>query len=313
MGKTKKIKNNRWENLAGFRYAHRGLFHEPRSASRRVPPHPGLIPVRPRWIDDIREWKVQGKKIVPENSMEAFRKAVKHGFGSELDVHLTRDGRLAVFHDDNLFRMTGEDMIIEETTYERLKEIPLLDTAARIPLLEEVLDLYTSEAALTDREDQRGEGRGKLHLPLIIELKPEGNTAMLCSRVMEVIDRYPTLNYCVESFDPRAVYWLGKHRPDVIRGQLTENFMKSRDAVKKWGYVCTFGMWSVAPNLLSKPDFIASKFQDRRNYFIRLSHRLGVHQVNWTIRSMKDLRTVDREGGIGIFERFLPDSTIKEH
>lgn len=82
--------------------------------------------------------------------------------------------------------------------------------------------------------------------------------------------------------------------------------MKSREAVHRWGRLLTFWMWSVAPDLLSRPDFIASKFADRKNPFIRLSHKLGVKQVNWTIKNEDDLETVNREGGLSIFERFMP-------
>lgn len=301
MRKRNEEKNNRWEKLQGFRYAHRGLFHQPRSASKKVPDSAQSARRRPLWLEDIGRWKAEGRRIIPENSMNAFRHAVRHGFGSELDVHLVRDGKLVVFHDDTLFRMTGIDRRVKDMCWKELSEVRLLDTSARIPLLEEVLALYTSRKAMsTDTEKQ-------VFLPLIIELKAEGNIAELCTRVMETIDRYPALNYCIESFDPRVVYWFRRHRPDVIRGQLTENFMKSREAVRQWGHLMTFGMWSVAPDILSKPDFIACKFRDRRNPFIRLSHRLGVHQVNWIIRNREEMKTVDREGGLTIFERFLPD------
>ncbi len=332
--KNRRMKNNSWENLQGFRYAHRGLFHEPSSASRKV-----LIPeMAPLWREAVWRWKKEGKRIIPENSMKAFRLAVRHGFGSELDVHLTADDRLVVFHDDSLLRMTGTDRRIEEMTWDELRQIRLLDTECRIPLLEEVFDLYTSSAALTQRVDRRrpegrspgrkhlkfqgpagneSEGRSPdkdrpefrmLHLPLIIELKTAGNAARLCSRVTELADRYPALNYCMESFDPRAVYWLRRNRPDVIRGQLTENFMKSREAVRQWGYLMTFGMWSVAPDILSRPDFIACKYCDRKNIFILLSNRLGVRRVNWVIRNHEELAKVDGEGGLSIFERFIPDA-----
>ncbi len=346
--KKARQKNNLWENLQGFRYAHRGLFHQPRSASRKV-----LLPfASPVWREDIAYWKRTGRKILPENSMRAFRMAVRCGFGSELDVHLTADGRLVVFHDTNLVRMTGIDHRVEEMTWRQLRQVRLLDTDCRIPLLEEVLQLYTSPKALTQRPDARtgklNPGKGKpdartgnpdakagkstgmdteapksrdeegtaleseraselLHLPLIIELKAEGNVSDLCRNVMEMVDRYPALNYCIESFDPRVVYWLRRHRPDVIRGQLTENFMKSREAVRQWGHLMTFGMWSVAPDILSRPDFISSKYPDRKNIFILLSHRLGVRQVNWIIKSREELLEVEREGGLGIFERFIPD------
>ena len=325
MSRRRQKKNNTWDNLSGFRYAHRGLFHQPLSASVKI-----LIPpLTPLWKDDIVQWKAEGKKIVPENSMAAFRMAVKHGFGSELDVHLTKDGRLAVYHDTNLIRVCGVNEEIENLTWDEVRQLRLLDTDARIPEFSEVLDLYTSPKARTDRIDARtasdtktgsgvktasdtntsaarSEEQEYLYLPLIIELKAEKNVKELCAAVMEQIDRYPSLNYCVESFDPRVVYWFRKHRPDVIRGQLTENFCRSRDAVRKWGYIMTFGMWCGAPDILSRPDFIASKFRDRKNLIMRLRHRLGVRQVNWTIKNRRQLDDVDREGGLSIFERFNP-------
>ena len=325
MSRRRQKKNNTWDNLSGFRYAHRGLFHQPLSASVKI-----LIPpLTPLWKDDIEQWKAEGKKIVPENSMAAFRKAVKHGFGSELDVHLTKDGRLAVYHDTNLIRVCGVNEEIENLTWDEVRQLRLLDTDARIPEFSQVLDLYTSPKARTDRIDARtasdtktgsgvktasdtntsaarSEEQEYLYLPLIIELKAEKNVKELCAAVMEQIDRYPSLNYCVESFDPRVVYWFRKHRPDVIRGQLTENFCRSRDAVRKWGYIMTFGMWCGAPDILSRPDFIASKFRDRKNLIMRLRHRLGVRQVSWTIKNRRQLDDVDREGGLSIFERFNP-------
>ena len=44
---------------------------------------------------------------VPENSLEAFRRAVEAGYGAELDVQRTRDGQIVVFHDDSLQRACG--------------------------------------------------------------------------------------------------------------------------------------------------------------------------------------------------------------
>lgn len=310
-------KNNSWENLSGFLYAHRGFFEEPRSVSGKL----AGLQKEPVWREDLQNWRKQGKRVIPENSMAAFRRAAAHGCGIELDVHMLSDGTLAVIHDSSLFRVTGLKREVEDLTVQDLSSIYLLETRQTIPLLSQVLDLYTSPQALSDRLDIRckapeegsgpaeregGQSARLLHLPMIIELKAEHNVRQLCEGVMELIDRYPSLNYCIESFDPRVVFWFRKHRPDVIRGQLTENFMKSREAVHRWGRLLTFWMWSVAPDLLSRPDFIASKFADRKNPFIRLSHKLGVKQVNWTIKNEDDLETVNREGGLSIFERFMP-------
>ena len=46
-------------------------------------------------------------KSVPENSIAAFRLAAREGYGVELDVHLSQDGQVVVFHDDTLERVCG--------------------------------------------------------------------------------------------------------------------------------------------------------------------------------------------------------------
>lgn len=321
-------KNNSWRNLTGFRYAHRGYFEQPNTASR----YPKNELSTPLWRDDVRRIGKTGGLLIPENSMAAFERAVQYGFGSELDVHLAKDGSLPVVHDSNLLRMTGREGDVEQLTREELDRYTLLGTDQKIPELEEVLKLYTSREAATTREREaaclrpwllprrasavkkafRKAGESPdgeaLCLPLIIELKATDQTcSSLCEKVMELIDRFPSLNYCVESFDPRSVLWFRKNRPDVLYGQLTENFTKSRSAVRDWGRISTFGMWCGATNLRTHPDFIACKYADRRNPAIRLSYLLGVRQVSWTLHSQEELDIVEHEGGVGIFERFLPD------
>ena len=77
-----------WDYFRKWRYAHRGYHDKPR---------------------------------IPENSLPAFRRAVQCGFGAELDVHLMKDGHLAVIHDASLRRTAGADVEIEDLTAEELK------------------------------------------------------------------------------------------------------------------------------------------------------------------------------------------------
>ena len=55
-------------------------------------------------------------EAIPENSMAAFRAALDHGYGIELDVHLLKDGNLAVIHDHSLLRTTGVEVEVEDLT-----------------------------------------------------------------------------------------------------------------------------------------------------------------------------------------------------
>ena len=118
---------------------------------------PGMERKREIWKFRGTQWAHRGlhdkKSGIPENSMAAFREAIRANKGIELDVHLTKDKKIAVFHDDSLKRMCKGSGTIEEKTWEELKKLRLLETAEPIPLLEDVLHLV----------------QGKV--PILIELK----------------------------------------------------------------------------------------------------------------------------------------------
>lgn len=79
-----------------------------------------------------------------ENTWPAFRRACELGVGIELDVQITKDGVVLVFHDDNLKRLSGKNLRIEETDYEKIKDLRIGKlgrrkfSADRIPLAYEV-------------------------------------------------------------------------------------------------------------------------------------------------------------------------------
>ena len=142
---------------------------------------------------------------IPGNSRKAFRRAVQSGFGAELGVHLLSDGTLAVIHDSLLKRMTGKEGVIEDCTQKDLPSLYLSGTQETVPTFREVLQIFNGI------------------MPLIIELKTyNGNTAALTQAVCKVLDDYAGL-YCPESFDPQVLVW-----PDIIRGQLSMDFIKER-------------------------------------------------------------------------------------
>ena len=114
------------------------------------------------------------KPSVPENSLAAFRRAIKHGLASELDIHLLADGSLAIFHDEDLERQTGVKGKIEDYDITNLRKLRLEGTDEMIPTFDEVLDLYEDTG-----------------LALLIELKSvKGNYKKLTKAVAERLDRY---------------------------------------------------------------------------------------------------------------------------
>lgn len=67
-----------------------------------------------------------------ENTCSAFVAAGNRSyFGIETDVHLTADGKFIIIHDDDTLRVSGELYAVEETDFETLRQICLLDTDGR--------------------------------------------------------------------------------------------------------------------------------------------------------------------------------------
>ena len=65
-------------------------------------------------------------------------------------------------------------------------------------------------------------------------------------------------------------------------------------------------------NRLTKPDFIAYKFEDRNNNVLRsLIGRKGYDEVSWTIKSADEFRTAVRDGSVPVFEQISPGELKK--
>ena len=241
-------------------------------------------------MEKFRNWKYAHRGLhdgdKPENSLAAFRAAVDAGYGAELDVHLLNDGTLAVIHDYDLQRITGREGKVEDLTFEDLSTITLSGTEQTIPTLDQVLQIFSGKT------------------PLIVELKCSGNNhAALCEAACRRMDEYDGL-YCMESFDPRAVNWLRKNRKDIVRGQLSENWIGKKlpiPGILKW--MLTYHLM----NIYTRPDFIAYKYEDRKAFGTDICRKLlRVPGVSWTLKTREEYDTAVNEGWIPIFEGFQP-------
>ena len=228
-------------------------------------------------------------KTVPENSMAAFKQAVERGYGIELDVRLTADGRVVVFHDDTLKRMCGADRQVISLTLKELQAYRLLDTQERIPLFSEVLGLVAGRT------------------PLIVELKQVDEYALLSRLTWALLKEYKGA-FCIESFDPRIVAWFRKNAPQVLRGQLSANHMKS----KNLPWFQRFMLTNLLTNYMGRPHFIAYSEGSMGNINFRLCTRmLGALPVAWTVRSIETFERLQREGcTMQIFEFIDPPAKV---
>ncbi len=215
----------------------------------------------------------------PENSAEAFRRAVEKGFAIELDVHVTKDNYVAVFHDDNLKRMTGVDKEIAETTMAELRQLRLQNTSERIPTIQEVLKIVN--------------GR----VPLLIELKGSITHIGRLERAL----RYSMKNYkgfwAVQSFNPLRLNWFKKNMPKIPRGMLItkpEDF-KMRIAS------CPF-VWK----LLVRPQFLSYDIKCMTMDKMMIAIANDCLLLTWTIRLKEVLVEAEKFSDSVIFENFIP-------
>lgn len=225
---------------------------------------------------------------VPENSLAAFQKAVEAGFGIELDVQVSRDGVPVVFHDFTLDRMCGVEGKVCDYSYEELRRFTLLGAGERIPAFSEVLKLV--------------DGR----TPLIVELKTERTDMSVCRAVDRLCRHYKGL-YCIESFNPLAVFWYRRHRREIVRGQLADAFIKEGEYV---GTV-SFLLQNLMFNWVGKPDFIAYNCKYPKMLSARLCKMLYRSKAAaWTIRSREELAEARKYYDMFIFDSFVPAKKV---
>ena len=153
-------------------------------------------------------------------------------------------------------------------------------------------------------------------VPLIVELKcdPKVDPAPLCEAVSKMLDEYKEKYggiYCVESFNPFVVKWYRKNRPDVFRGQLSEQFYKKKTNRSFVGIIMEY----LFVNVLGRPDFVAYNCKHEKSVMLHVWRKLYHAPVAlWTVRSQNELdRLVSRgwDSCCYIFEGFVPDKKIR--
>ena len=224
-------------------------------------------------------------RATPENSLPAFRAAADAGYGIELDVQLSKDEAVVVFHDDTLDRVCGVHGRVDAFTLQELREMRLCGTEEGIPLFTEVLDAVGGRS------------------PLIVELKTGPRNDLLCRKTLALLRAYQGA-YCIESFDPRIVAWFRRNAPDITRGQLSnppEDFVSEGQSPLR-----SFLLGGVWLNFLARPHFIAYG-PGPKPLSVRIAEVLGAFRVCWTVRPEDDIDAKQRENDCVIFEFYRPD------
>ncbi|MBP1743242.1 MAG: glycerophosphodiester phosphodiesterase [Firmicutes bacterium] len=213
-----------------------------------------------------------------ENSMPAFAETVAKGYAIELDVQLTKDKQLVVFHDKKLKRMFGKDEYLSDLTYQELSQLRLANSSESVPLFSDVLSFVDGK------------------VPILIEIKNEGEIGELESMLYEELKDYDG-QYAVQSFNPFSVKWFRDNAPEVLRGQLSGSFIITDYDVEYAGttrlpWYKQFLLSNLLLDFESKPNFIAYETENVDESDMENLRKLDVPVLGWVIDDEEEYERV---------------------
>lgn len=219
-------------------------------------------------------------ELYDENSIAAFKNAVDHNYGIELDVHLLTDGELVVFHDNNLKRIVGVDKEVDSLSSSDLNDYLLPKTKTPLPLLKDVLELVDGK------------------VPILIELKIENYFNKDFPRILlELLDTYEYKDtIALQSFNPFAVKWLRKNQTyPYPLGQLGSDILPGQS---KFTHFMFRNLYILK---ISKPNFL--------NYEVNFINKKKIQKyrkkrplITWTIDNPEKLEIARKQADNIIFE-----------
>ncbi len=223
-----------------------------------------------------------------ENTIPAVTAAIERGFSIEVDLQLTADEQVIVFHDGTLDRLTETTGRIDRLNLSAVRATRLRDSSDRIPTLEELLE----EVA----------GR----VPLVMELKSHWNGDRRLERAVATTLTDYAGPAAIMSFDPasmRAMRYLVPHLP---RGLVADSFNP-----EDWPDVPAHNRFALRHLLAASyvlPQFIAYGVKALpANAPLLIRHVFGLPLLTWTVRTQDERAVADRWANQMIFEGFDPD------
>ena len=219
-----------------------------------------------------------------ENSMSAFAAAADMGYGIELDVRLSSDGELVVYHDDGLERVAGQRGLVKDYTADELGSMKLLNTEDTIPRFSDVLKLIN--------------GR----VPLLIEIKETTKDNSVSLALVDMLRGYNG-EYIIESFNPLSLRTVRKNLPGATCGILSHRYMKYEPYRKPLYFL----LQALLFNRIANPAFVAYDHHHWSSVSLIAARILGATTMAWTVRSEKEEKLAYKHGfDTIIFENYIP-------
>lgn len=199
---------------------------------------------------------------IPENSILAFKRAIRNKYIIELDVHITKDNKIVVFHDFSLKRLFNVNKLVEKCTYNELLNYSFPNTNQKIPLLKSVLNIVNGS------------------VPIIIEIKSLSFNGKLEKELCKIIDNYNGLIY-VQSFNILSILWFRINKKKIKRGIIYSSLDKKTNILKN------NIIKQILFNTILKLDFIScNKDSLNDNYIVKLRKKIPI--FSWTIKNREE-------------------------
>lgn len=213
--------------------------------------------------------------------MAAVRAAIAGGYGIELDIQVSRDGRAMVFHDTSLERLTDASGAVRNRSGAELETFRLQGCGETIPALATVL----------------GEVRGQV--PLLLDVK---NKSLGVGRYEAAVHR-ELADYrgrvAVMVWNPWSMAWFRRHAPGLPIGHIV-TVLRYGGYWKPWYLDPALRRLSAAP--FRRPDFVAWNVDLLPNPRARRARREGMVVLTWAVRDRGQRAVAAAEADNIIFE-----------
>ena len=229
----------------------------------------------------------------PENSRAAIRAAIRLGYGIEIDLQMSADGRAMVFHDYALNRLTGESGAVRQRSATNLGAIRLTGCDEGIPTFAEVLGIVAGQ------------------VPLLVEIKDQDGALGPDVGALEKAAATDAANYAgplaFMSFNPHSMIAMARYAPETPRGLVTDPFSEA-----DWPLVpaATRDRLRDLPDLApSGAQFISHNVGDLASAGVHKAKAAGLPVLCWTVRSAEQERIARRVADNITFEGYLAAQT----
>ncbi len=224
----------------------------------------------------------------PENTLAAIAAAADAGYAIEIDVRLSGDGVVMVFHDPVLDRLCGRSGVVRQMPAQELEKLPVLGTGERVPRLAAALDIVDGRVPLIIEVKHEAPSDGRMERALVATLEPyRGPVAAM-------------------SFAPDCLVHLRRLAPGLARGIVSELYGNAAH----WPFLTPGELFS-RRNLLhlarTAPHFVSYKVAELRRAKPLLTRRVpSLPLICWTVRTRHDIATARHAGAQITFEGLRP-------